>query len=330
MHRYAPALLLFLVAPVVGEILLGATPISRLGGLVPLSAVYGGGALLIRELARRGGSGWRRIALLGAAYGIIEEGLAVQSLFNPTLFHAGELGGRALGVNWLWTEWTIGYHIVWSITIPIVLVELLYPNRRDRPWLGTLGLISVGVLYTLGVVALCAIFRVIVTPDFHTPLPLAASAVLVPAFLVALALRHPPDAIEPSRSAAAQKVPGPLLLAGTAFVASGLWFRLLALPDVLRRGPFVLLPMIAAAMMAGGLSLLIRRWSASDVRWTDLHRLALAAGAMVASMMFGFFVVTASNRIDHLGQGVICVAAGLLLAAFARALQRQRQGVFGS
>jgi hypothetical protein len=84
----------------------------------------GGGAVLIRELARRRGPGWGRIALLGAAYAIIEEGLVIQSMFNPNLFNASLLGGTALGVNWVWVEWTFGYHIMWSIAIPILLIEL--------------------------------------------------------------------------------------------------------------------------------------------------------------------------------------------------------------
>jgi hypothetical protein len=135
-RRVSPVLVLLVPAPVVAEVLFGATPISRLGGLLPDIAVYGCGALLIRELARRRGLGWLWIAALGVAYGVVEEGLALGSLFNPELFDAGELGGRALGVNWVWTEWTLGYHAVWSISIQILLVELLFPARRAEPWLG--------------------------------------------------------------------------------------------------------------------------------------------------------------------------------------------------
>jgi hypothetical protein len=91
MRRIMPLLVLFVLAPLVAEVLLGAT-LSCIGGLLPVSLLYGGGAVLIRELARRRG-GWGSIALLGAAYGIVEEGLAIQSLFNPNLFNAGMSGG---------------------------------------------------------------------------------------------------------------------------------------------------------------------------------------------------------------------------------------------
>src|SRR4051812_46399869 len=121
MRRYAPVLVLIVLATFIGEVLFGATPVSRLGSLLVVTPIYGGGAVLIRELARRRGPGWGRIALLGVAYAIVEEGLALQSMFNPHLFNAGLLGGTVFGVNFVWIEWTIGYHIVWSIAIPILL-----------------------------------------------------------------------------------------------------------------------------------------------------------------------------------------------------------------
>src|SRR5689334_3420733 len=97
MRRYAPVLVLAILSTFVGEVLLGATTVSRIGGLLVVTPLYGGGAVLIRELARRRGPGWSRIILLAAAYGIVEEGLAIQSMFNPDLFNAGLLGeiGRA-------------------------------------------------------------------------------------------------------------------------------------------------------------------------------------------------------------------------------------------
>src|SRR5829696_2113033 len=101
----------------------------------------------------RRGLGWSSILVLGVAFGIVEEGLALESLFNPSLFNAGDLGGRALGINWVWAQWTLGYHAVWSISIPILLAELVFPARRSEPWLGRAGLITTGVFYVLGVLA---------------------------------------------------------------------------------------------------------------------------------------------------------------------------------
>ena len=53
LRRLMPIVVLFLLSPFVAEILLGATTISHLESLLPVTMLYGGGAVLIRELARR-------------------------------------------------------------------------------------------------------------------------------------------------------------------------------------------------------------------------------------------------------------------------------------
>src|SRR3712207_861530 len=88
MRRVAPAVGLFFLAPLVAEFLLGNLPITLLPAIIALAPMYGGGALLIREVARRRGLGWSRIIPLALAYGILEEGLTTQSLFNPN--YAGQ------------------------------------------------------------------------------------------------------------------------------------------------------------------------------------------------------------------------------------------------
>ena len=70
MRRLLPALGLFFLAPLIAEFLLGNLPITMLGSLVVLAPLYGGGALLIREVARRTGRGWASIVVLALAYGI--------------------------------------------------------------------------------------------------------------------------------------------------------------------------------------------------------------------------------------------------------------------
>src|ERR1035438_7385206 len=75
MKRNVPVLTLALLSPFVAEILFGATPLSRLASLPPLILLYGGGAVLIRELARRISSGWDRVAWLAAACGF--RGMAI-------------------------------------------------------------------------------------------------------------------------------------------------------------------------------------------------------------------------------------------------------------
>ncbi len=208
-----PALVLFFLSPVVGELLSGSAPPMEFFtpfGFVTLCLLYGGGALLVRELAFRWGTGWLGRLLLGAAYGIVEEALMAKSFFDPNWQDIGILGsyGRMFGVNWVWSlELTI-YHCLFSISIPILLVELTFPRRRDRPWLGIPGLAVVAALLAADVV-----FGFIWLTPFRPPLAPYLGAVITVAVLVAAArlVRLPdgPASIAPRSAEDAPRVPGP-------------------------------------------------------------------------------------------------------------------------
>lgn len=78
--------------------------------------------------------GWSTILLLALAYGIVEEAFATQSLFNPN-FVGQHLLEHAylpvLGIGGWWTPFVLTLHTVWSISVPIALVEAL----ARAPWL---------------------------------------------------------------------------------------------------------------------------------------------------------------------------------------------------
>ena len=103
-----PVLTLFLLAPVIGELVSGSSPPANWlqpGNYLFMVPLYGAGALLVRELAVRWKTGWAGVILLGAAYGILEEGIDVMSFFNtawPDL-GASALYGRWADVSWIWT-----------------------------------------------------------------------------------------------------------------------------------------------------------------------------------------------------------------------------------
>jgi len=96
----------------------------------------------------RWNKGWLSLIALGAAYGIVEEGLMVKSFFDPNWMDLGPLGvyGRFAGVNWVWSVDLTIYHAVFSITIPVLLTERLFPGQRGRSWLSTRGLRSLSLL----------------------------------------------------------------------------------------------------------------------------------------------------------------------------------------
>src|SRR5262249_36643909 len=125
--------------------------------------------LLIRESVRRCQRGWVSVLLLGAAYGLVEEGLALQSLFNPTLYHAADWGARLFGINLVYAETAIVIHAGWSAAVPILLTDLLFPAQRHSPYLGRVGLVLTGIWYALGVALLALLARFSIAPGYRAP-----------------------------------------------------------------------------------------------------------------------------------------------------------------
>ena len=143
---------LALFSPVFAELMSGSSP--PLEFFFPLSfafllGLYGAGVLIMRELSVIWDKGWPSIILLGAAYGVLEEGIAVKSFFDPEWTDLGNLGvyGRVLDTNWVWAFWLTIFHSVISISLPILVVNLLYPGfRRERFLVGRRLPIVFGIL----------------------------------------------------------------------------------------------------------------------------------------------------------------------------------------
>ncbi len=90
---------LFFLAPAIGELLSGSAPPVKFfnpAGFVALTVMYGAGAILARELTVRWQKGWPTILALGAAFGIVNEGLAAKSFFDPNWVDVGHISSRSL------------------------------------------------------------------------------------------------------------------------------------------------------------------------------------------------------------------------------------------
>ena len=114
--------------------LLVISPPLFFGLLLANLGLYGSGVILIREAMIRWKKGWASVFLLGVAYGIVEEGLALWTLFNPLAQPVGVLGfyGHWLGVNWVWTVGLLIFHSVYSIGLPIFLFGLVFPEMKSK------------------------------------------------------------------------------------------------------------------------------------------------------------------------------------------------------
>ncbi len=126
---------LALLSPIIAELLSGSSPPLEFFNPISfalLLGLYGAGVLVVRELSVIWKTGWIGVIVLGAAYGILEEGVAIKSFFDPFWVDLGGLGeyGRYLGTNWVWAVWLTIYHSMISISLPILIVWFLYPNLR--------------------------------------------------------------------------------------------------------------------------------------------------------------------------------------------------------
>jgi hypothetical protein len=336
LRTWPGVLTLFLLAPMVAEMLTGSTP--PLNFINPVSLLleiplYGAGAVLARELARRRGLGWGRLLLLGAAYGVLEEGLTIGSWFNPYWPDVAPLGtySRLFETNWLWAVGLTTFHAIFSVTIPVILVETIYPRIADRPWLGGRGYAWVIVclvlasLVTLGLLGVLLPASIPHTTYTHPPL-MWFGALAVAVTFVWLGLRRPrasdaPPGVSPKRA------PRFWTLRILAFFCPPLYFILGS----------KLLPIAAAevALFLVVCALVIWRvvtWS-RRAGWEARHRLALAAGAMAFFIFVGAPALQAKGAQEDKNYGGMVLAAVFWLALLiwlawrARRTERRRLAI---
>jgi hypothetical protein len=319
--RLLPALFLILLAPAIAEGSIGTAFVPS-GGLAMLTLIpiYGGGALLIREVAVRRGVGYAAIAVLGIGYGIVEEGLALGSFFSPTIYGGigPAWGGRFLELNTVYTLFQLLNHSLFSVAVPILLVDLCFPSHQRRPWLKTPGLVLAGLLFVLGCVTVRFAAMFSLDPGYRIPGAWAATAAIATGAVVMLGLTRrssaTPTASEPAPGDRPNVVPLPrtlfaasLLLVGSALAVLGIGGDYGLLPGGLW------LPATAAflgCVVAG--AWLVRRWSRAT-RFDDRHRLALGAGALLAhSLVLG--AIHPATPAAQAGVAVVLVVTVGLLA----------------
>ncbi|MGI5236590.1 hypothetical protein [Dactylosporangium sp. CA-139066] len=305
MRRMAPVVTLFFVAPFIAEFLLGDMPIVLLPAIVALAPMYGGGALLIREVARRTGRGWPTMLILGLAFAVIEEGLLTESLFNPNYVGQHLLQYAYipfLGIGGLWTPYVLGIHVLWSVGTPIALVEEATGPRRTQPWLGRRGLWVTSALFVVGCAVFFAISYGMSNGFLASPAQMLSSAAIAAALVAAaFVLPRRPSAVAPGTAAR----PWLVFLAGA--VAGALFMGITFLPwySGLVAGP------AAVAVLA----VLVSRW-AKRADWGHWHRFALAVAGVFTYAWHSFMIngVTTTDLVLDMVSHVTFGLAGAVLA----------------
>jgi hypothetical protein len=305
MRRHAHVLALFFLAPLVAEYFLGDFPIFLLPVVVVLAPMYGGGALLIREVTRRTGRGWPTMFMLALAFGVFQEGILIQSMFNRDYQHLGLLDKGfipSLGTAFPWDVYVLSLHLLWSLTTPIAIVEESVRERRTTPWLGHKGLAITAGLFVLGWVITFGVTAASSHGFMAKPAQLGVCAVIV-VLLVLVAFRLPkprPEAAAHHTATAPATAPRPWVVLVAALVAGAVVQLAIGLPTVID----VVATLVAIAVMA----VLVARWS-RGAGWGTWHRFALAAGALLTYAWHGFLLGA-----DGSGAGLIVYLISRIVA----------------
>jgi hypothetical protein len=318
--RIAPALLMMVLAPSFTELLLGGTRLSAIVGFPPIIfmeiVVWGGGALMLRALARKLGLGWGSLILFGLVIAMAEEFVIQQTSFAPLVIQLkGVEWGRAGGINYVYALWALAYEAVWVVLMPTLVAEMVFPDRRQETWLSKAGLAIVGILFPIGsVMAWFGWTHIARVRTFHLPIynPSAGEFVGALAVIAALfvwAIKFPP------RSANNARPPSPALLGLGGAVWSALWFGLVVLAFGLH--PELSAPVVFAAGLILMLAILLclPRWGAHG-GWTGRHSYGLFFGTLTGAMLATFAGFVGGATMDivfKVGTNLIAVFLMILL-----------------
>jgi hypothetical protein len=325
-----PILFLVFLTPCV-EFLTGST---SLGAAVTVPSVaftfflltwpsYALPVLLIREAVVAWNKWIASLLAVGISYGALNEGLLAKTYFavNPNSPVLGGGAGDWIGVNWPWVSEITLFHMIVSISVPVVLSFLLFPETRqvrflnDRTVRWFLGLLAFEVLGILTVESwFSATFRALL------PLLLLPTGILLLGIYLARQLPKP----DPARFLRGRiSRPPALILASlgfflVTFIPILTFFPVPFVPDwvpgmlVWKLGP-------AAAVLAtlypiGCAYLALRFFGRYSL--TEIQTLSLVTGVMLIPL-------TTAIAVHDIPQGD-WLAAGIYIACIVAAARRIR------
>jgi hypothetical protein len=328
--RAAPALTLVIMAPLVAEVLPGATRFSALFVLPVEMCVWGGGALLIRYAVRRWRLGWLNMLLLALALSIAEECLIQQTSLAPMVLQLkGEVYARASGVNYVYLLWALVYETVFVVFLPVYLVELIFPDRREGLWVSKGGLVAIAALFLLGSYLAWYSWTQIARPKvFHVPAydpPAQAVLIAVAAIGGLLFLALGPFRNRLAREPDPLNPPPPWLLGASGALWAVLWYGLVLLAFGIAPSFPPSVAVSAGFVLVAAILLLVPRWAHSP-RWERGHEFSLIFGTMLGSMAAGFIGFLGAARVDLYFKILVDLLAIALMIALGFRVGRQSGG----
>ncbi|WP_157439827.1 hypothetical protein [Terracidiphilus gabretensis] len=321
-----PIWTLMLLAPVIGEVLIGSTRLSILFVLIPEVLVWGGGALLCRELARLWQAGWVSLAVLGVALAVAEEFVIQQTSIAPLPFPGVNAAyGRWGGVNWVYFLFMLGYEAVWVVLTPVSVTEFLFPKRAGVPWLRVRGAIACGVGLLLGSRAAWYGWTQVArprlgAPSYHPPMALLEAGIAAIAVLIGLAWLTRGMGKEKTD----RRIAPAWAVGGMAAIASAAWLELLG--QNFQAHP----PLSAAQAVGSEIALAVVTFAlfavwAGSTRWSVRHAWAACLGAILAIAAVSSTSRAGYSTADFVFKNVVDVLALIGLAWLgARVWKRQK------
>lgn len=330
------ALVLVVVAPFLAETVASANTPAVLFPVVLLLyvVVYGCPAVLLREMWASGRLTGPRLLFFGIGYTAFNEGVVAATWFKlspgtgKVLAFTSVQAGHVAGVNWAVTAGLVVFHTVYSLIVPVTVVQALAVVRGrgsgGRPWVGRKGLAACYVL--VGLVLLGSLSPKATAQACHGPAlatcsagrPLAAALVVLVALVLAF-LPRPRRSGVGAQPSARPDVPvhdARRLLAGTAFGVA-FFSAFFVLPLAGLPGPAVAADVLLFALVAVMAGRWCRPWG-RDLRGDVLMTL----GALVPGMVLSL----ASWQV---GQPVAALLALALYRYLLSRLPRQRGAPVG-
>jgi hypothetical protein len=322
----APAITLILLAPLVTEILPGATRFSSIF-VFPIEVfVWGGGALLIRYVVRRWQLNWKSILLLALVLSVAEEFLIQQtSVATMVVQLKGVTYARAGGINYVYLLWALIYESVSAVIIPIYLTELIFPERKKGLWISKSGVVLFSVLFLLGCFAAwftwtqIARVKVFHFPAYTPSFPLVAAAVIVIALLIFMATKKSAKKSFPTRQ---MNPPASGFLMALGAVWSVLLFGLVLLGFGIQPAFPPIIAVLGGLVLATAAIYFLPRWT-GNISWKQTHTFSLIFGIMTGSMLITFIGFIGALPKDLYFKIIVDAIAILLLARLGLSIKKR-------
>lgn len=322
-------LTLLYFSPLIGEVMSGSTPpllFITPFALIFLPTLYGISAVLIHEILARRGLGWGAALILGAAFGIFQEALIVQTWYNymapSSPAHSTGYYGELAGTSWAWALNLTLYHAVISIFTPLVLLQLLFPVHAKLPWLRwwSIVLLLAWMLLLCGALAVNVATKQYASEGYHGPplIPyLIAVALTLLAILLGATLRLPEPRPNPARRA-------PRLWTVRLTVLALLTLYALLTEIVLPYSPIpAWLGMLLALLVFTLAVARVRSWSRRQ-GWGERHWLAVATGVLMYFIfIWGPFIEFGLHLPARTGMTAFNLLVFVALLFFDRRLKRR-------